>query len=74
MPQKTRKINTRNRLLVCAFCKHWYDPLRTHIRPDEHDPLMIWWEYDMDIKALCSIAHQQRYSQSNCPHFEKKIP
>lgn len=69
-----KKINTRNSLLVCAFCKHWYDPASSHIRPYEHDPFMVWWEYEKGVKSICELRRRQTYSESICTHFDRKIP
>ena len=68
---KTQRINTANKVLCCAFCKHWYDPVFAHVRPTE-DKTLKWWEYDKDVKSICEIQHKQIFSQSVCVKFEKR--
>lgn len=71
---KVKKINVRNTLLKCAFCKHWYDPTNSHIRPVKGDAFMNWWEYDVDVDSMCDILHKQVPSQGCCTKIERKIP
>lgn len=71
MSNNTAKIHIGNQR-VCAFCKHWYDPACTHIRPTG-DPFMKWWEYDKDVKSMCEIKHKEQYSQNfGCSKYEIK--
>ena len=72
MSGKAKCINTSNSVLVCAFCKYWYDPCRTHIRPDERDPFRAWWKYDQDVKSYCEARKRQTFSQSVCTRFSKR--
>ncbi len=72
MSSSTRKINTGNRLLVCAFCEHWYDPTFSHIRPCRQDKLMMWWEYDYGVKSICKLRRKDTLSNSVCTNFERK--
>lgn len=68
---KTRRINTANRVLCCAFCVHWFDPALEHIHPTG-DPFMKIWEYDTDVKSMCEVQQKEFLSQCCCNKFEKK--
>ena len=37
------------RLGYCAFCKHWYDPTNSAIKPLPGN----WWEFDREKEARC---------------------
>lgn len=65
------RINVANRVLCCAFCIHWYDPLFSHINPTG-DPWMKFWEYDKEARAICEIKHKESPAFSVCHHFEKR--
>lgn len=65
------RVNVANKVLCCAFCKHWYDPTFSHIHPTG-DALMKIWEYDKDAKSMCEISHKEHFSYCVCNRFEKK--
>ncbi len=66
--------NVKNGYQVCAFCKYWYDPGNTAIKPK--DPQHGMWEYDSEAKSYCTIHQGQTIAlaKSRCSHFECKIP
>lgn len=64
------KANIKVKPLVCAFCKHWYDPGNTHIRP--YDQFFGKWEYEKDIKAYCDKWRVDKKSQQFCARYECK--
>ena len=54
----------------CAFCKHWYDPGNSAIKPLPGN----WWEYDRDMEARCmKTVGQKRKGRYSCGKFELKI-
>lgn len=54
----------------CAFCKHWYDPSNSAIRPLPAN----WWEYDRDMEARCmETVCQKRKGRDSCGKFELKL-
>ena len=54
----------------CAFCKHWYDPTNSAIRPLAGD----WWEYDRDKEARClKTVGLKKKACWSCGKFELKI-
>lgn len=55
----------------CAFCKHWYDPSNSHIRPI--DIRRQLWEYDETAKSYCDLKRIEKRSDGRCLEFEKKI-
>lgn len=72
MAFSVRRINTNPRMLVCAFCKHWYDPALSHIRPLKIGSKMDWWEFDYDVRSICKVWRKETPSHNNCSKFEKK--
>lgn len=68
---KTRRINTANKVLYCAFCEHWFDPRFEHIH-STGDPFMKIWEYDVDVKSMCEVQRKEFFSQSCCTKFVKR--
>lgn len=56
----------------CAFCKHWYDPTNSYIRPK--NPLVNQWEFDFNAKCQCLKRGVETKSVSFCPHYECKVP
>lgn len=55
----------------CAFCKHWYDPTNSAIRP--LNPNVGLWEYERDKDNFCAIAKAKRHAWVSCPKFEFKL-
>lgn len=60
---KTMQLNK------CAFCKHWYDPTNTAIKPINAK----LWEYNAAAKALCMENMHQRSAGMTCSKFECKV-
>ena len=55
----------------CAFCRHWYDPTNSAIRP--HKPRVGIWEYDHDCKNYCSVTNLDKRAWQTCKRFEFKF-
>jgi hypothetical protein len=64
------KMRTKN-LRYCAFCKYWYDPTNSFIRPTA--PLIKEWDFDTDAKALCMKRSIQKKAIAICGQYECKI-
>ena len=56
----------------CAFCKHWYDPTNSYIRPK--NTLVNQWEFECNAKCKCLKRGVETKSVSFCPHYECKVP
>lgn len=56
---------------ICAFCKKWYDPANTHIKPK--NILGGFWEYDEKAKSICAVTGTPKRSNSGCNKFEIKV-
>ena len=41
-----------NRILKCAFCKHWYDPTNDALKMV--NPSAGLWEYNPRMKSRCA--------------------
>lgn len=41
-----------NRIVKCAFCKHWYDPTNATLKMV--NPSVGFWEYNPRMKSRCS--------------------
>ncbi len=55
----------------CAFCKHWYDPTNSYIRP--RVPQAGTWEYDDKAKRKCMLAGYDKSADSFCKDYACKI-
>lgn len=55
----------------CAFCKFWYDPANSAIRPKQ--PRVGLWEYDHDKSSVCAQCKRERQSWQRCGKFECKV-
>lgn len=66
-----KRVNVKPTILVCAFCKHWYDPANSHIKP--HDIFFNQWEYETDVKSYCCIWKHDKRSQDFCSRYECKL-
>lgn len=56
---------------ICAFCRSWYDPTNSCIRPVY--PKMGMWEFERTMKSLCTKSNGQRFAWQTCPKFEYKL-
>lgn len=54
----------------CAFCKYWYDPTNSAIRPSFGRGV---WEYDADAKCKCRVKNRDTKGFESCPKFESKL-
>ena len=54
----------------CAFCKYWYDPTNSAIRPLKNRGA---WEYDTTIKCKCRLMNVDKAAQTSCRKFESKL-
>ena len=55
----------------CAFCKHWYDPGNTYIKPIAIR--MGQWEYDIMAKCPCAKKNHDTKGADWCHLYECKI-
>ena len=53
----------------CAFCKYWYDPCNTHIKPQFRD---IWY-FDNTAKCKCLKKNIQMAAFSFCNEYVCKL-
>lgn len=54
----------------CAFCKHWYDPTNSAIRPKGGKDM---WEYDTSVRNKCREKNISIAASNSCPKFELKL-
>lgn len=55
---------------ACAFCKHWYDPTNSVIKPKVGD----FWEYDTSQKRRCmKMIAAQMSATAACGNYECKV-
>lgn len=66
-------IANRNNATIkrCCFCKYWYDPTNSAIKPMKGKDL---WEVVCGQQAKYLIKNCNMYSQNTCSKFECKIP
>ncbi len=66
------QFNIRNSgMKKCAFCKFWYDPTNSAIRPK--NPVTGIWEYDGNIQKKCLINNGMRKATMWCSKYECKL-
>lgn len=53
----------------CAFCKKWYDPMNTAIKP----VAKRIWEFQPNIKKKCTEKGCEKKAGDFCPNFSSKI-
>lgn len=56
---------------ICAFCKHWYDPTNSAIKP--HAPKLNIWIYDDKVEKMCMKRGFEMRSGKFCGAFENKF-
>lgn len=60
-----------NSVKKCAFCREWYDPTNSAIRPKA--PAVGMWEFNPRAKAMCMQKNIELPSFHFCPKFSCKI-
>ncbi len=55
----------------CAFCRNWYDPTNSAIRPKS--PSVGIWEFDPAVMKPCIVRPGERKAFYCCPDFICKI-
>ena len=56
----------------CAFCKHWYDPTNSAIKPKS--PRLGIWEIDANQKRMCLKKNLQTLAHNGtCRDYECKL-
>lgn len=55
---------------VCAFCKSWYDPTNSAIKPKTGKG---FWEFDTKIKCKCRERNVITRAIQTCSKYEAKI-
>ena len=57
-----------NRVMKCAFCKHWYDPTNSAIKPRSS----ALWEYDPRKRSRCLERNTETTGNYGCGKFVMK--
>jgi len=60
-----------HRMKACAFCKQWYDPTNSAIRPKA--PAVGLWEYDPKATNKCLRTNADRKGSQLCHKYECKV-
>lgn len=55
----------------CAFCRHWYDPTNSAIRP--RSAAVGLWEFDPTVTKPCAVRPGERKAFYCCPDFACKL-
>ena len=55
----------------CAFCKKWYDPTNSAIRP--RDARAGFWEFDEKAKQQCLRKSAETPAFYCCHYYEVKL-
>ena len=55
----------------CAFCKHWYDPSNSAIKP--RNPRFNQWEFDDQRRKMCMKKNLEMNANAFCGWYECKI-
>ena len=55
----------------CAFCRHWYDPTNSAIRP--RSAAVGLWEFDPAVTKPCAVRPGERKAFYCCPDFACKL-
>ena len=55
----------------CCFCKWWYDPTNSAIKP--RGVISYLFEVDPKVVSRCSIKNNKTRSIGTCPKFESKM-
>ncbi len=67
----TINVKVPGRTKRCAFCKNWYDPTNSAIRPKH--PSIGLWEYDTRAKQKCLVRPGEKPANFCCQQFASKI-
>ena len=67
----TMKLENLRYAKNCAFCKNWYDPTNSCIRPKQLG--IGFWEYDTTAIKKCLISGYNKQSWFSCSKFQCKI-
>lgn len=67
MKAKARANNITSK--KCAFCKNWYDPANSAIKPCG----TITWEYDMEMKCMCRVKKVLKRDFNRVPNLNQKF-
>ncbi len=68
MPETNIKMHN---LKKCAFCRYWYDPTNSAIRPI--NAVIGTWYYDGEMKNQCTLRGSSRKGREFCSRFEMKL-
>lgn len=55
----------------CAFCKYWYDPTYSAIRPKS--PKINLWELDESVRKMCLRKDHETEALSYCSYYSCKL-
>lgn len=63
-------INIKN-TKICAFCKYWYDPTNSAIKPKN---TVVWfWEYNSNANNECIKTNLNKSAWNLCRKYECKL-
>ena len=63
---KTFNVNMTK---ICAFCKHWFDPSCSALKPKSG----YFYEIDDKMKKRCDVYKLDKQAISYCKYFERKL-
>lgn len=67
-----QQFNVKSNTKFCAFCKYWYDPTNSAIRPKA--PQIGLWEFDGKAESKCLINGSVRKGVSpGCGNYSCKL-
>ena len=66
-----QQFQIKSSIRKCAFCRHWYDPTNSAIRPKA--PGIGIWEYDERRREMCLLRNSPVESFYGCSHYERKL-
>lgn len=56
---------------ICAYCRNWYDPGNSHIKPK--NVVSGMYQYDDKAKEPCAVLGLRRPSSASCAKFTNKL-
>lgn len=65
------KIHNVRGTRLCAFCKYWYDPTNSAIRPK--NTRAGFWEYEHTVTNKCTKYNAPKPSWAQCLDYEPKV-
>lgn len=57
---------------VCAFCRYWYDPANSYIKPQKFGTNK--WSYEKNARCKCLKYGIGKPAYLHCSSYECKVP